>query len=97
MASTTYHGVVRGRTVVFPEGEAVPVEGTEVVVTPIAPERGTAAAVLAAMASTPPVPAEWVEELMRIIEEGKMPVSYENPLGEEAGGIPDGLDGDHNA
>lgn len=72
-------------------------EGTEVVVTPIAPERGTAAAFLAAMASAPPVPAEWVEELMRIIEEGKMPASYENPLGEAAGSNPEECDGGHNA
>jgi hypothetical protein len=82
MSSITYRGVVRGRSVIFPEGEAVPVEGTEVIVTPIAPLRGTAAAIIAAMASTPPVPAEWVEELMRVIKEAKMPASFENPLGD---------------
>jgi hypothetical protein len=46
--------------------EAPLAEGTEVLVTPVAPTPGTAAAVLAAVAAPPHVPVEWVDELERL-------------------------------
>jgi hypothetical protein len=61
-------------------------EGTEVLVTPLAPEPGTPAAVLAAMASEPHVPSEWVDELERLIAEGQRPPSAINPFDEESHG-----------
>ncbi len=77
MAVETYRGVVRGGAVVFLEGTATPADGTEVLVTPVAPEEGSPAALLAALASTPPVPAEWVDELERLIAEGERPPKME--------------------
>jgi hypothetical protein len=46
-------------------------DGTEVLVTPVSPEVGTAAAVLAAVNAAPQVPAAWVDELERLIGEGQ--------------------------
>jgi hypothetical protein len=97
MVEQIYRGVVRGGAVVFPEGAASPAEGTEVIVTPVVPERGTAASLRAALASAPPVKAEWMKELMQIIKEARTPVSYESPFGEEAGGSTETGDGNHNA
>lgn len=70
MAVASFHSVVRGG--VIPLDEAAPLcEGTEVVVTPIAPARGTVAALMAALQSTPPAPSEWVDELEAAIAEGR--------------------------
>ena len=50
-------------------------EGTEVVVTLLAGEPGSSAAILAAVENAPQVPAEWVDELERLIAEGRRPSS----------------------
>lgn len=74
MTPPTYHGVVHGGLIVL-DDEDVLSEGTEVLVTPVIAERGTAAALLAAMAAAPRVPVEWVDELEEIIEQGRRPPS----------------------
>jgi hypothetical protein len=60
--------VLRERPVPLPDG-------TEVLVTPLSPEPGTSAAVLAAMAAEPHVPGAWVDELEQLIAEGQRPSS----------------------
>ena len=47
------------------------------VVETTAPPRGSAAAVLEAMRSAPHIPKEDLDELERLIEEGKRPIRYE--------------------
>jgi len=76
MKNGTYKGVVRGGTVILEEGAGLP-DGAEVVVTP-AP--GSVLAILTALRTAPKVSSEAVDELNRMIEEGKRPVSYANPL-----------------
>jgi hypothetical protein len=71
MKSATYRGVVQGGAIVLRESPAPLAEGTEVLVTPVAPEAGTPAAVVAAMEAEPHVPGAWVDELERLIEEGQ--------------------------
>ncbi len=80
MATATYRGVVRGGKVVFLDQQTPLVEGTEVLVTPMV---GTAAAVLAAVESSPQVPAGWVDELEDFIAEGHRPPSQPDPFGDE--------------
>ena len=82
MQLLTYHGVVRGGTIFLDAGSNLP-EGSEVVVTPLVatpPIRGTAVAVLAAMDATPSVPSEWVDEMERLIEEGRRPPTWTAPF-----------------
>ncbi len=74
MTTTAYRGVVRGGMVLL-DKETPLTEGTEVLVTPLAGERGSSAAILAAMDNSPKVPAEWVDELERLIAEGRRPPS----------------------
>jgi hypothetical protein len=50
------------------------------VVTPLDPERGNPAAILAALAASPKVNPMGVDELERLIEAGKQPLSRNNPL-----------------
>jgi hypothetical protein len=83
MSTETYYGFVRNGTVLFPEGVPVPAEGTVVVVSAAPPHSGAPGHVLAAMAATPPVPKEWVDELERLIKEGEQPADMRNPFGEE--------------
>ena len=64
-------GVMREGTVVFLEKDTSLPEGTEVLVTPVAGIAGSPAAVLAALAASPRVPAEWVDELEQIIAQGR--------------------------
>ena len=71
MATATYRGVVRGGVVLL-DKETPLSDGTEVVEMPVPGSRGTAAAVLAAVAAGPHVPAEWVHELEQLIAEGKV-------------------------
>jgi hypothetical protein len=97
MSVESYRGVVQEGAVVFPEGTATPAEGTEVIVTPVGPKRGTAAAFLAAKASAPPVSAELVKEMLRLIEEGNTPPSYENPFADKAGEKSEAANGEHSA
>lgn len=83
MSTETYFGFVRDGTVHFPEGVPVPPEGMVVLVSPAPPHSGNPRHVLAAMAATPPVPKEWVDELMRVIEEGKRPADMRSPFDDE--------------
>ena len=69
MPSGSYRGVVRQGTVVLLE-EMLLAEGTEVLVTPLSHQPGTAAAVLAAVNASPHVPSAWVDELEKVIAEG---------------------------
>jgi hypothetical protein len=69
----TYHGVVRGHTVVLLETPVPLVDGTRVLVTPLVPEPGTPAALLAAMEAEPHLSPEDVEALERAIAEGQRP------------------------
>jgi hypothetical protein len=83
MNYTAYRGVVRGGVVVLLEPESPLGEGTEVLVTPVASPRGSPVAVLAAMKAEPQVPAEWVDELERLIAEGRRPPARPEPFREE--------------
>jgi len=78
-------GVVRGGTVVLLEKDPRLAEGTEVLVTPVADTPGTSAAVLAALATSPQVPAKWVDELEQIIAEGQRPPTRDDPFADELG------------
>ena len=82
MKTQTYRGIVRDGRVVFLDNGKQPMDGTEVVVTPLESQCGTGAAVVAAIGSLPKVPAEWVDELERLIAEGKRPPTLANPLDE---------------
>jgi hypothetical protein len=82
MAIETYRGVVRGSTVVLEENGTPLTEGTEVLVTPVAGGCGTSAAVIAAMESSPQVPAAWVDELEQCIAEGRRPPTQGDPFQE---------------
>jgi len=87
MASSTVRGVVRGGTVQLDEHSTLP-DGTAVVVTPAAGEsegRGDPTALLAALKAAPAVPAEWVDELESLIEQGRRPPTRVNPFADEAG------------
>lgn len=87
MTQTTYRGVVRGGTILLDGNTRLP-DGTEVVVTPatIPPEAcGSAAALLAALKTAPPVPSEWVDELEELIEQGRRPPSHPDPFADEPG------------
>jgi hypothetical protein len=88
MVPVTYHGVVRGGAVVLDEGTPLP-DGTAVVVTPTAAgsaSRGDPTALLTALKAAPPVPAEWVDELETLIEQGRRPPTRLDPFADEAGG-----------
>lgn len=79
MAKSTYRGIVKGGTIVVEEAADLP-EGTEVLVTSLDARRGSPQAVLRAMEDQPHVTPEDVDELMRLIQEGKRPVRYQNPF-----------------
>lgn len=79
MADAVYRGTVQGGTVVLAEGVDLP-DGTDVVVMPADAPKGSPAAVLAAMAAPPHLEEGDTAELMRLIDEGKRPVDYSNPL-----------------
>jgi hypothetical protein len=80
MATKTFRGVVRNQEIVLEEGSPALPDGTEVLVTPIEPDVGSSAALLAAMDSEPHVPSEWVDELEALIAEGQRPPSFEHPF-----------------
>jgi hypothetical protein len=86
MTNETYRGVVRGGMVVLLEKDTPLTEGTEVMVTPVASPPGSPAAVLAALATSPPVPAEWVDELEQLIAQGRRPPTHKDPFADEPGG-----------
>jgi hypothetical protein len=79
MAQATYRGTVQGRTVVLDDDVDLP-DGTGVVVTPVEPVKGSREAVLAAVNAPPHLKPGDVAELLRLIEEGKRPVRFDNPL-----------------
>jgi hypothetical protein len=86
MTTNGYRGVVRGGIVVLLEADPPLAEGAEVLVTPLAGTPGSPAAVLAALAASPPVPAEWVDELEQLISQGRRPPTRKDPFADEAGG-----------
>jgi hypothetical protein len=84
MTKTGYPGVVRGGVVLL--DKATPLtEGTKVLVTPVAGVLGSPAAILAAVENSPKVPAEWVDELERLIAEGRRPPSPPVSFPDESG------------
>jgi hypothetical protein len=87
MTPATYRGVVRGGTIQLDPATPLP-EGTEVVVTPAtAPaSSGDPAALLMALNAAPPVPAEWMDELEMLIEQGRRPPTIVNPFAKQTGG-----------
>ena len=79
MTQFVYKGIVRGKATTLEEPGVLP-EGTEVLVTPLEAAKGSPQAILAAMDAAPHVAPEDVDELMRLIEEGKRPTRFDNPL-----------------
>ena len=79
MSKPAYKGVVKGRTVVLEKVADLP-EGAEVLVTPLEEEKGSPQELLAAIDAPPHVKPGDVDELMRLIEKGKRPIRYGNPL-----------------
>lgn len=79
MGKAVYKGIVKGRTVVLRKADDLP-EGAEVLVMPVGPPSGSPRAVLRAMDAPPQISPEDVDELMRLIGEGKRPVRYDSPL-----------------
>jgi hypothetical protein len=84
MATTAYRGVVRGGVVLL-DKDSILTEGTQVLVTPLAGAPGSSAAILAAMDNAPKVPVEWVDELEKLIGEGRRPPSPPAAFPDEAG------------
>jgi hypothetical protein len=70
MEQTTYRGIVQDGNVRLLENVSL-ANDTEVLVVPIVPRPGTAAAVLAAMSGPPHLPSAWVDELEQLIAEGR--------------------------
>jgi hypothetical protein len=72
----TLRGRVQNGVVLLPTAAGLP-EGTLVDVTPLADHAGTApsSAILASLENLPKVPPEWVDELARLIAEGRRPPS----------------------
>lgn len=68
----TLRGHVTNGVVVLQEGHSIP-EGTLVEVTPLLLKPGDPATVIAAMRSAPTIPPDWVDDLERLIAEGKNP------------------------
>ena len=83
MNTTTYRGVVKGGAIVLDDGVNPMPDGTEVIVTPIAAKRGTAAAILAAVNAGPRVSPEDIRELERAIEAGRRPLAVIEPFAPE--------------
>lgn len=84
MGETAYRGVVRGGVVLLDQGTQL-TEGTAVLVTPVTGVPGSPAAILAAVENSPKVPVEWVDELERLIAEGRRPPSPPVSFPDEAG------------
>ncbi len=80
MANGTYRGVVRDGAVVMLDEPGSLAEGTSVLIIPVPAKPGTGAALIESLASVPPVPKEWVDELERLISEGERPPTTEDPF-----------------
>lgn len=85
MPNTVIRGVVRGGVVVLHDAETLPVDGTEVLVSPAIDPPGTPKAVLDSLRASPPVASEWVDDLEQIIAQGRRPTSRMDPFENEAG------------
>ena len=70
LAGTVHKGIVKGRSIILDDEISLP-EGTEVQVIPMAPQPGSAAAILAAMKAPPHLTEEDVAELEQAIEAGR--------------------------
>ena len=79
LSKPAYKGVIKGRTVVLETVADLP-DGAEVLVTPLEAEKGSPQAILAAMDAPPHVKPGDVDELMRLVEKGKRPIKYGDPL-----------------
>jgi hypothetical protein len=79
MVMAMYEGVVKGNKVLLKKGAALP-DGTKVVVTPVEFTRGSSQAILAALDASPHPTSADVEELRRLIAEGKQPARYDDPF-----------------
>ena len=79
MQETTYTGVVKRGQIALDKKARLP-DGTKVLVTPMENVKVSPQAILAALKASPPVNHEDVQELLRLIDEGKRPVRYENPF-----------------
>jgi hypothetical protein len=79
MSDACYRGTVRGGTVILEADVNLP-DGTGVLVTPVEMPRGSSQAILAAAKAPPHLKHEDVEEFLKLIEGGKRPVRYDNPL-----------------
>jgi hypothetical protein len=84
MSQKASRGVVRGGLVLLDQQSEL-VDGTEVLVTPMAVSPGSPAAVLEAVASAHPVPIDWVDELEELIGEGRRPPAAPELFDDEAG------------
>jgi len=70
MATASYRGVVRSGVVLLDDA-AFLTEGTEATVTPAANSLRNGPAIVAALATGPVVPEQWIEELESLIEQGR--------------------------
>jgi len=73
MSNISYRGTVQDGVVVLRGDQQPPANGTEVVVTPVPTDRGSGAALVAALDRAPKVPREWVDELEELIAQGERP------------------------
>ena len=73
---TSYKGVARGRVIHLQGGVSLP-KGTSVTILVDEPPKGSPAAVLEALRRMPRVRPGLVDEMDRMIEEGKLPVRAE--------------------
>jgi hypothetical protein len=73
MSVKTLQGEIRGGTIVLLDRRADLPDGTKVAVTPLEPQPGTGAALLAVMNSEPHLTREDVAELEAVIAAGKRP------------------------
>jgi len=85
MEQPIYRGVVKGETVILRESRVPLPDGTEVLVTPLALQAGTAVALIAAMDAEPHPTAQDVAELEKAIAAGRRPLGRVNLFAEESG------------
>ncbi|MBM4033478.1 MAG: hypothetical protein FJ291_17080 [Planctomycetes bacterium] len=79
MAEAICRGVVRDGMVLLDKGSDLP-EGTDVLVTPFGSRKGGSRDILDVLNASPHVSHEDVEELLRLIREGKRPARYGSPF-----------------
>ena len=82
VSTSILRGIVQGGKVVLLGDSSPLVDGTEVVVTPLRDQPGTATGVLAAMSGSPHVPIAWVDELDALIESGQHLADGKDPFSE---------------